>query len=168
MPVVPYLEHVPRLGDGVRLDPDAWVIGKVRLDAPATLGASAVIRGDRASIDIGSWFHLGARSTVHVDPGNETRVGTEVWVGDDAVIHGCVLGSGVRVEDGGLVLSRSVVGAGSILAADSLVPEGAVFPENSYIQGSPGRRQRDTTPAERADTRARVRTELTSRAESEG
>jgi carbonic anhydrase/acetyltransferase-like protein (isoleucine patch superfamily) len=50
------------------------------------------------------------------------------------------------------VLSTSRVGAGSIVAADSLVPEGVEFPENSYISGTPGRRIRDTTPEERAAT----------------
>jgi carbonic anhydrase/acetyltransferase-like protein (isoleucine patch superfamily) len=66
----------------------------------------------------------------------------------------------VRVEDGALVLSRSTVGAGSVVAAGSLVPEGASFPDNSYVEGTPGRRLRDTTPAERAETERRLRLAL--------
>ena len=160
MPVVRYFEFEPAVGEGVWLAPDAYVIGKCSLAGPARLEASAVMRGDQSTIAVGRGFRLGARSTVHVDSGNPTSVGDDVWVGDDAVVHGCTLGSQVRVEDGALVLSRSTVGAGSVIAADSLVPEGATFPENSYVEGTPGRRLRDTTPEERAETERRVRVAL--------
>ena len=50
------------------------------------------------------------------------------------------------------MLSSSSVGAGSIVAADALVSEGAEFPDNSYISGTPGRRIRETTPEERQET----------------
>ena len=38
------------------------------------------------------------------------------------------------------------------LAEDAMVAEGAEFPENSYILGTPGRRIRETTPEERRQT----------------
>ena len=99
---------------------------------------------------------MGRGSTIHVELPTPTLIGTDVWVGDEAVVHACTLGDGVRVEDGGLVLSNSSVGAGSIVAADALVSEGVEFPENSYISGTPGRRRRDTTEEEREETRRRV------------
>jgi carbonic anhydrase/acetyltransferase-like protein (isoleucine patch superfamily) len=152
MPVLPYLEHVPALGDGVQLADTAVVVGKVRLAGPARIEASAVVRGDQNSIQVGARFRMGQRSTIHVELHTATFVGNDVWLGDDAVVHACTLGDGVRVEDGGLVLSTSKVGAGSVVAADALVPEGAAFPPNSYIAGTPGRRLRETTPEERAET----------------
>jgi carbonic anhydrase/acetyltransferase-like protein (isoleucine patch superfamily) len=157
MPVLPYLEHVPDVGDGVRLAESAVVVGKVRLAGPARLGESAVVRGDQNSVDVGARFHMGQRSTIHVELHTATFVGSDVWLGDDVVVHACTLGDGVRVEDGGLVLSTSSVGAGSIVAADALVPEGAAFPPNSYIAGTPGRLLRETTPEERTETIARIR-----------
>ena len=161
VPVLPYLEHVPQLGAAVQLAEDAYVLGKVNVAGPAVLEASAVIRGDQNRIAIGPRFRLGRGSTVHVEVYAETTIGTDVWVGDEAVVHACTLGDGVRVEDGGLVLSTSKVGAGSVVAADSLVPEGAEFPDNSYIRGTPGRRLRDTTPEERQQTRDMVARALT-------
>ena len=131
-------------------------MGKVRLAGPAVIEASAVLRGDQSDIEIGSGFRMGPRATVHTENGGPTRVGNGVWLGADAVAHACTLGDGVRVEDGGLVLSGSSVGPGSIVAAGSLVPEGASFEANSYISGTPGRRLRDTTAEERAETAARV------------
>lgn len=142
------------LEEGVRVTSGAVVAGKVAMRAPARVDEGAVLRGDQASIEVGARFFIGARSSVHVEVGTGTRVGEGVWVGADAVVHAAEVGDGVRIEDGALVLSHSSLGAGSIVAADSLVPEGVAFPENSYISGTPGRRLRDTTPEERAETRA--------------
>src|ERR671936_1770814 len=105
---------------------------------PAALESKAVLRGDQNRIVVGPRFRIGRGSTVHVEVHTDTRIGSDVWVGDGAVVHACTLGDGTRVEDGGLVLSTSSVGAGSIVAADALVSEGTEFPENSYIAGTRG------------------------------
>jgi len=115
-----------------------------------------VLRADQNHILVGPRFRMGRGSTIHVERHTHTQIGADVWLGDDVVVHACQLGDGTRVEDGGLVLSTSRVAAGSIVAADALVPEGVEFGENSYISGSPGRRERDTTPEERAETRRRI------------
>jgi carbonic anhydrase/acetyltransferase-like protein (isoleucine patch superfamily) len=156
VPILPYLEYVPEVGPNVEFADDAFVVGQVRLAGPAVLDSSAVLRGDQNRIDVGPRFRIGRGSTVHVEARTSTQIGADVWVGDDAVVHACTLGDGTRVEHGGLVLSDSRVGAGSIVAADALVPEGVEFPDNSYISGTPGRRIRDTTPEERRQTREMV------------
>jgi carbonic anhydrase/acetyltransferase-like protein (isoleucine patch superfamily) len=156
VPVLSYLEFVPEVGDGVSFADDAYVIGKVRIAGPAVLGPSAVLRGDQNWIDVGPRFVMGARSSVHLEYAVGTSIGRDVLLGDDVVVHGCVLGDGVRVEDGGLVLSHSSVGAGSIVAADAMIAEGATFEANSFIEGTPGRRTRETTAEEREETLRRV------------
>jgi carbonic anhydrase/acetyltransferase-like protein (isoleucine patch superfamily) len=152
MPILPYLEHLPEVGSDVALADDAFIVGKVFLAGPARLESSAVVRGDQNGVAIGARFRMGRRSSIHVERHTDTRVGANVWLGDDVVVHATTLGDGTRVEDGGLVLSTSKVGAGSIVAADALVPEGVEFPDNSYISGTPGRRARETTPEERQAT----------------
>lgn len=156
MPLLGYLQHLPELGDGVALANDAFVVGMVKIAGPAVLESSAVLRGDQNRIVVGPRFRLGRGSTVHVEVDTPTVIGSNVWVGDGAVVHACELGDGTRVEDGGLVLSGSKVGGGSIVAADALVPEGVEFAENSYISGTPGRRLRETTAEEREATRQMV------------
>ena len=151
MPILSYLDYRPRIDGHLQLADDAVIIGQVTLLGPAVVTARAVIRGDQAPIDIGPDFHLGQRSTIHVDPQTPTHIGSGVWIGAAAVAHGCTLGDQVRVGPTALILSRSQIGAGSIVAAGALVTEGAVFPPHSYIAGSPGRRVRDVTPEERAD-----------------
>jgi carbonic anhydrase/acetyltransferase-like protein (isoleucine patch superfamily) len=161
VPVLRYLQHVPEVGADVSLDDAAFVVGKVMLAGPARLEPSAVLRGDQNRIEVGPRFRMGRGSSIHVELHTHTQIGGDVWLGDDVVVHATTLGDGVRVEDGGLVLSTSKVGAGSIVAADALVSEGAEFPENSYISGTPGRRVRETTPEERQQTRRMVADALT-------
>lgn len=156
MPILPYLEHQPVVDDGVSLADSAYVIGKVCLAGPAWLGASAVARGDQNAISAGPRFRMGRGSTLHVEVATPTVIGRDVWLGDGVIVHATTLGDGVRVEDRAAVLSASTVGEGSIVAAGTLVPEGSAFPANSYISGIPGRRQRDTTEDERAETRRLV------------
>ena len=156
MPLLAYLLHLPEVGADVALADDAFVVGKVSVAGPAMLESSAVLRGDQNRIMVGPRFRIGRGSTVHVELASETQIGADVWLGDGVVVHACELGDGTRVEDGGLVLSTSKVGGGSIVAANSLVPEGAQFPENSYISGTPGKRLRDTTAEEREATRLMV------------
>lgn len=156
MPLLPYLEHAPNVGAGVDLADDAFVVGMVTLSGPALVESSAVLRGDQNRIDIGPRFRIGRGSTVHVELPSATLIGADVWIGNNAVVHACTLGESTRVEDGGLVLSNARLGAGCIVAADSLVAEGTEFPDHSYISGTPGRRLRETTPAEREETRRMV------------
>jgi carbonic anhydrase/acetyltransferase-like protein (isoleucine patch superfamily) len=156
VPVLSYLEHTPHLGDDVSMADDAYIVGKVSVEGPARLEDSAVVRGDQNRIEVGARFRMGRGSSIHVELHTPTLIGAEVWLGDDVVVHATTLGDGVRVENGGLVLSTSKVGAGSIVAAGALVPEGIEFSENSYISGTPGRRLRDTTAEEREETRRLV------------
>jgi carbonic anhydrase/acetyltransferase-like protein (isoleucine patch superfamily) len=156
VPVLPYLEFSPSVGADVSIARDAVLVGKIRVTGPARFDTSAVLRGDQNWIDVGARFRIGRGSTVHVEFHTQTSIGADVWVGDGCVVHATTLEDNVRVEDGALVLSTSRVGSGSIVAAGSLVTEGAEFEPNSYISGTPGRRLRETTSEERAQTREMV------------
>jgi carbonic anhydrase/acetyltransferase-like protein (isoleucine patch superfamily) len=160
MAVMNYLDHAPALGSDVVVAESAVIVGKVSIAGPCVIEDRAVLRGDQNRVQLGPRCRFGRGSSAHVELPTPTILGADVWVGDDAVVHACTLGDGVRVEDGGLVLSNSSVGEGSIIAADALVPEGVSFPANSYIEGTPGRRVRDTTPEERAETLARIKNAL--------
>jgi carbonic anhydrase/acetyltransferase-like protein (isoleucine patch superfamily) len=160
MPVLPYLEDTPRLAPEVWLAEDAVVVGKVTIGGPAIVESSAVLRGDQSWIAVEPPFRIGRRSTVHTETDQPTQIASGVWLGDGTVVHACTLGGSVRVEDGGLVLTGATVGAGSVVTAGSLVPENVSFEPNSYISGTPGRRVRETTPEERAETLAWVRAAL--------
>ena len=160
MPVLPYRERQPSLGPDIVIADDAYVVGEVTMAGPAIIASSAVMRGEEAAISIGARFRMGSRATIHVDPGAETHIGSDVFLGEGCVVHGSVLGDCIRVGAGASVLNHSTVGSGSVIAEGGLVSESATFPENSYIEGTPGKRTRDTTAEEREATLATVRAAL--------
>ncbi|MFN8521524.1 MAG: gamma carbonic anhydrase family protein [Chloroflexota bacterium] len=157
MPVLPYLGTLPTIGDECRMDDNAFVLGKVTLGARARLAAGSVIRGDQCHITIGDDFSLGSGSTIHIDPDRPTTIGDDVVVEERAVVHGCTVGEAVWIQAEATLLTGSSVGAGSILAPDTLIPEGKEIPARSYVAGTPGKVLRATTDDEVAAIRARAR-----------
>ena len=156
MPLLPYLGIQPVVGDGLDLDDQGFVIGKVTLGRGVRIGARTVLRGDQDNIVIGDHVRFGQAVSVHMDPTFPTQVGNEVVVEDDAIVHGCVLGDAVLVERDATILTGSSVGEGSIVQAGALVPEGKSFPARSVIAGTPGKVVRETTDEEVAAIRRRA------------
>ncbi|MCC7371093.1 MAG: gamma carbonic anhydrase family protein [Chloroflexi bacterium] len=156
MPLLPYLGITPVVGDGLELDAEGFVIGKVTLGAGVRIGARTVLRADQDTITVGDRVRFGQAISVHMDPTFPTRIGSDVVVEDDAIVHGCTLGDAVLVERDATILTGSSVGEGSIVQAGTLVPEGKAFPARSVIAGTPGKVIRETTDDEVAEIRRRA------------
>lgn len=156
MPLLPYLGIQPVAGDGLELDDQGFVIGKVTLGRGVRIGARTVLRGDQDTIIIGNYVRFGQAVSVHMDPTFPTQVGHEVVVEDDAIVHGCTLGDAVLVGRDATVLTGSSVGEGSIVQAGALIPEGKSFPARSVIAGTPGKVVRESTDDEVAAIRQRA------------
>lgn len=157
MPLLPYLGTLPTVGEGVEIDAEGFVIGKVTLGRGVRVGARTVLRGDQDRIVVGDYVRFGQAISVHMDPTFPTQIGSEIVVEDDAIVHGCILGDGTLVERDATILTGSSVGEGSIVQAGALVPEGKAFPPRSVIAGTPGQVIRETTDEEVAATRRRAR-----------
>lgn len=132
--------------------PGSWLIGDVRLAAGASVWYTAVLRGDGATISIGTASNIQDGCVLHADPGLPLTVGARTSVGHRAILHGCTIGDDVLIGMGAMVLNGARVGQGSIVGAGTVVLEGAVIPPHSLVLGTPGRVRRETTAAERAAT----------------
>jgi carbonic anhydrase/acetyltransferase-like protein (isoleucine patch superfamily) len=82
---------------------------------------------------------------LHADPGFPLKVGSNVTVGHQAMLHGCSIEDGVLIGIQAVVLNGAVIGKNSLVGAGALVTEGKSFPENSLIIGSPARVARELT-----------------------
>ena len=86
------------------------VLGRVTVGRNAWLGALSVMRADGHFVRVGDDFHLGARSTLHIN--HEIFpciVGDRVSVGRNACVHACTVGSDVVVGDDVVILDGAVV-----------------------------------------------------------
>jgi carbonic anhydrase/acetyltransferase-like protein (isoleucine patch superfamily) len=134
------------------VDVSAQVIGDVEIGEESSVWMCAVIRGDVHWIKVGKRTSIQDGTIVHAMTGTHpTRIGDNVTIGHAAVIHGCTVEDQCLIGMGAILLNGSHVGAGSIVAAGTLLVEGQEVPPRSLVMGSPGKVKRLLTPAEVAD-----------------
>lgn len=139
MPLYALGDKRPTLGRDVWIAPNATVIGDVRLADGANLWWNAVLRGDNDRIAIGVGTNVQDGTVIHTDAGVPVSLGDHVTVGHMAMLHGCIVGDHVLVGIKSVILNRARIGAYSIVGANTLIPEGKVYPERVLILGSPGK-----------------------------
>ena len=148
--------HTPRVPGSAYVDAQALVVGDVELGADSSVWPMTVLRGDVHSIRIGARTNLQDGSVVHVthdcqySPGGfAATVGDDVTVGHRAVLHACTVGDRCLVGMGAVVLDGAAVADETMLAAGCLVPPGRELEGGCLWVGSPARRLRALTGAER-------------------
>lgn len=132
-----YKGKQPTIHKDAFIAPNATIIGDVVIEKGASVWYGAVLRGDMAAIRIGPNSNIQDNATVHTDTGVPTIVGENVTVGHNAVLHGCNLKDNVLIGIGTILLNRSVVESGTIIAAGSLVKEGQVCEPSALYAGTP-------------------------------
>jgi carbonic anhydrase/acetyltransferase-like protein (isoleucine patch superfamily) len=146
--------HEPRIHPEAFTAPTSVVLGEVTMAAGSSLWYHAVLRADCGPVLIGADSNIQDNCTVHVDPGFAVTVGDRVSVGHNAVLHGCTVEDDVLVGMGATLLNGARIGAGSLVAAQTLVPQGLQIPPGSLVAGVPARVKRELTAEEREGIRA--------------
>ncbi|ALM53587.1 gamma carbonic anhydrase family protein [Halomonas huangheensis] len=131
--------HSPQIHRSVLVAESAEVIGQVRIFEDASIWYQAVVRGDTESIEIQQRSNIQDGAVLHADPGFPLRVGQDVTVGHQAMLHGCIIGEGSLIGIQAVVLNGAVIGRNCLVGAGALIKEGAEFPDNSLIVGAPAR-----------------------------
>jgi carbonic anhydrase/acetyltransferase-like protein (isoleucine patch superfamily) len=141
--------------DGIapQIAPTAWVadsadlIGKVVVEADASIWFGAVIRGDNEEIRVGTGTNVQENSVLHTDIGYPLTIGTNCTIGHKAMLHGCTIGDGTLIGMGATVLNGAKIGKGCLIGACALITEGKEIPDGSLVMGAPGKvvRQLDET-----------------------
>lgn len=114
-------------------------MGDVTLGADSSVWYGAVLRGDMAPIVIGERTNLQDGTIVHVDEGVPCHIGARVGVGHRVILHGCTVEDECLIGMGSILLNEVRIGAGSVVAAGAVIPEGMQVPPRSLVMGVPGR-----------------------------
>jgi carbonic anhydrase/acetyltransferase-like protein (isoleucine patch superfamily) len=107
-----------------------------------------VLRADNEPIEIGARSNVQEGAVLHTDPGRPLRVGEDVTIGHQAMLHGCTVGDGSLIGIQAVLLNGATIGRGSIVGAGALVTEDKVFAEGSLLVGAPATFKRALTPAQ--------------------
>jgi carbonic anhydrase/acetyltransferase-like protein (isoleucine patch superfamily) len=126
------------LGDALAAN-TAVVVGDVRLAERVSVWYGSVIRGDCAPISVGEMTNVQDLAVLHADTGIPNDIGAHVTIGHGAVVHGRRVGDLCLIGIKAVVLGRSEIGDGCIIAAGAVVKEGAVIPPRSLVAGVPGK-----------------------------
>ncbi|WP_447735440.1 gamma carbonic anhydrase family protein [Pseudomonas shirazensis] len=146
-----------RLGDmHVETHPTSWtaptatLLGKVRLQAGASVWFGAVLRGDNELIDIGEGSNVQDGTVMHTDMGSPLTIGKGVTIGHNAMLHGCTVGDHSLIGINAVVLNGARIGKHCIIGANALIAEGKEIPDGSLVMGSPGKVVRELTDAQKS------------------
>jgi carbonic anhydrase/acetyltransferase-like protein (isoleucine patch superfamily) len=154
--MLPYLGVVPSfVSPPVHAGAGSAVLGRVTVGRNAWLGALSVMRADGHFVRVGDDFHLGRRSTLHIN--HEIFpciVGDRVSVGVNACVHACTVGSDVVIGDGVVILDGAVVEDNVVLEAGSCVFPNKKVPGGFVYAGGPAKPVRPLAPAEIPERRA--------------
>lgn len=144
MPLSPYLDSFPVIGEQVYLHDSAAVIGDVRIGDHSSVWCNAVLRGDVNRITIGHSSNIQDFTMGHVSHKNAAKpegspltIGNYVTIGHGVQLHGCSIGDACLIGMGSIVMDDVVVEHHVMVGAGSLVPPGKVLKSGHLYVGRP-------------------------------
>jgi carbonic anhydrase/acetyltransferase-like protein (isoleucine patch superfamily) len=147
----------PRFGAEVFVADSVTVIGAVEVGDAVSLWYGAVLRGDVGTIRIGARSNVQDNASIHMTHQvSHAWIGDDVTIGHNAVVHGAVIEDAALVGMQSVVLDNARIGAGSWVAAGSVVPPNLQIPPGVLVRGSPARIVRDLREAELSWAQAAV------------
>ncbi len=148
--------HAPCIAESAYVDTQALVLGDVEIGADSSIWPMTVVRGDVHSIRIGARTNIQDGSIVHVThdceyaPGGfATTIGDEVTVGHGAIVHACDIGDRCLIGMGAIILDGAIIAPDTMIGSGCLVPPGKELEGGCLWVGSPARKRRELTEAER-------------------
>ena len=139
MPIYQLGDDIPIIPASAYVSSEATLIGKVILGENASVWPGVVIRGDNDSITIGNGSNIQDGAVMHTDRGFPLKVGDNVTIGHQAMLHGCTIGDGSLIGIQAVVMNGAVIGKDCLVGAGALVPEGKTYGERKLILGSPAK-----------------------------
>ena len=137
----------PQIDPSAWVAPDANIIGRVVLEAEASVWFCATLRGDNEEIRVGAGSNIQENCVLHTDIGFPLKIGANCTIGHKVTLHGCTIGDGSLIGMGATVLNGARIGKGCLIGAGALITEGKEIPDGSLVMGAPGKvvRQLDET-----------------------
>jgi len=148
--ILPFDGKMPVIHSSAWIAPSAVVIGDVEIGAESSVWFGTVIRGDVNIIRIGRRVNIQDGVICHVNYADASLlIEDEVSIGHSAMLHGCKLERGSLIGIGARVLDRAVVGSLSLVAAGSVIREGAKIAQGELWAGIPAVKKRDLSEQEK-------------------
>lgn len=152
-----YRNIYPTLGKNVYVDEAAVIIGDINIGDDSSIWPLVAIRGDVNSINIGKRTNVQDGSILHVTrkssqlpQGYPLRIGDDVTIGHQCMLHGCRLGNRILVGMGAIIMDNAHIEDDVIIAAGSLISPNKRLTSGFMYVGRPAKPARPLTTQELA------------------
>ncbi len=160
MPLIPYLDCMPKLGERIFLHPSCQITGDVRIGDDSSVWCNSVLRGDVNHIVIGRGTNVQDLTVGHVShktpekpEGSPLVIGDHVTVGHAVILHGCTIGNECLIGMGSVIMDDVVIPDRVMIGAGSLITPGKVLQSGMLYVGRPAKALRALTAEEIAQLR---------------
>lgn len=138
----------PGIANNVFVAEGAIIKGEVVIQEDSSVWFNATLRAEEAPIQIGTGSNIQDGVVIHTDKGYDVKIGDNVTVGHNAIIHGCHVGDGTLIGMGAIVLNGAKIGKNCIIGAGALVTQGKEIPDGMLAFGNPAKVIRKLTAEE--------------------
>jgi carbonic anhydrase/acetyltransferase-like protein (isoleucine patch superfamily) len=142
--ILPVLGVHPIIPDNCFLAPNATIVGNVVMGDDCSVWFNTVIRGDVNSIEMGNKVNVQDGACIHCTyQKTKTKIGNNVSIGHNAIVHGCTIEDNVLVGMGAIVMDNCHIGSNTIIAAGAVVLENTKVESGSIYAGVPAKKVKD-------------------------
>lgn len=127
------------VGNNYFIADSASVIGSVVIGNDVSILFNAVVRADNDIIEIGDGTNIQDGAVLHTDPGIPMKIGKNVTIAHNAMVHGCTVGDNSVIAIGAVVMNNAVIGKNCMIGAKALVLENQIIPDGSLVLGIPAK-----------------------------
>ncbi len=129
----------PELHEDTWIAPDANLIGRIVVEAAASVWFCSTLRGDNEVITVGAGSNIQENCVLHTDMGYPLSIGKDCTIGHKVMLHGCTIGDNSLIGMGATVLNGAKIGNNCLIGAGALITEGKEIPDGSLVMGVPGK-----------------------------
>ena len=148
MPIYALGDQVPDIDPTASSHPDAVVIGSVTIGAEASIWPGAVLRGDDGAIYIGARTSIQDGSVLHTTMHQPHHGRSRVRHRPHRPPRGLHHRGRSLVGNGSVVLHNAIVPTGALVGSNAVVPNNMEVPSGAMALGVPAKIRENTVEAE--------------------
>ncbi len=137
----------PVFGQDCWLAETAVIIGDTTVGVGCSIWYGAILRGDVNFIKIGNNVNIQDNAVIHATYlKSPTTIGDNVTIAHGAVVHGCTIHNNVLIGINSVILDDAIIHSDSIIAAGAVVTKGMIVESGAVYAGSPAKKIKDISP----------------------
>ena len=137
----------PVFGQDCWLSETAVIIGDTTLGEGCSIWYGAILRGDVNFIKIGNNVNIQDNAVIHATYlKSPTTIGDNVTIAHGAVVHGCTIHNNVLIGINSVILDDAIIHSDTIIAAGAVVTKVMIVESGAVYAGSPARKIKDISP----------------------